>query len=225
MIRVKICGLTRVEDAEAAMEAGANVLGFVFWEKSPRACPPEVAREAARLARPCGVETVGVFVNEDPARVDSVVIGCGLDWAQLHGDEDEEYCRWLEVPFYRAFQARGPEVEEEIRRFNPRRFLLDTHRPGVPGGTGETFDWELARRVRELGELYLAGGLSPANVAAALSYVEPAGVDASSSLEASPGKKDHQKVRDFIAEVRRWERRTAGDISAGGSAGSSSPKR
>ncbi len=223
MIRIKICGLTRLTDALAAVEAGADALGFVFWAKSPRAISPAVAREIVREVAG-RAETVGVFVDEEPWRLEGIVREVGIDVAQLHGREDAAYVRRLSVRCYPAFRIRGREDEAAIRARAPARFLLDAYRPGVPGGTGESFDWEVARRLRDVGELWLAGGLSPANVARALDASGPAGVDVSSSLEARPGEKDPDRIRSFIQEVRRWEIRRVEAGSADGSAGSSSPR-
>lgn len=204
-VRIKVCGITSRKDALAAVELGADALGFVFYEKSPRYIDPD---DAARIvaALPPFVTTVGVFVDLHPSGVNRIVRISGLDRAQLHGDETPGDCSQVEVPVVKAFRVRGPEDTEGLDGYEVSAFLLDTYREGVPGGTGETFDWGLAAGTVEKGEtVILSGGLNPNNVAEAVERVRPYGVDVSSGVEKGPGVKDHGKIEAFIGAARSVE--------------------
>jgi phosphoribosylanthranilate isomerase len=199
-VRVKICGITRIEDARAAIAAGADALGFVFARESPRFLAPDRAgRIIAEL--PPFVARVGVFVNSDEATVRRAIQESGVDTLQFHGDETPEFCRrFVPQAVYRAFRVRGPETLERLAAFPTSAWLLDSYVPGQAGGTGATFNWELAARAVALGRpVILAGGLTPDNVAAAIRQVQPWGVDVSSGVESGPGIKDGSKVRAFAA--------------------------
>lgn len=203
MVRIKICGITNLEDALLAAELGADALGFIFYPKSPRAVSPEAAREIIRRLPPF-VLTVGVFVDEEPARVQEIAAYAGLDWLQLHGAESPDSCRTVGRRVIKGFRVKG---EESLALLEPyhgavQAFLLDTYRPGTPGGTGETFDWELAHRAKEFGPIILAGGLIPDNVAEAIRTARPAAVDVASGVEAAPGKKDPDKLKTFMEAAR-----------------------
>ena len=203
--RVKICGITREEDAEAAVENGVDAIGFVFYEPSPRHITVGRAAVIARLLPPF-VTTVALFVNADEVTIASVVDQVGVDLLQFHGQECPDYCAGHRRPWVRAVRVK-PEtdllaVQSEFAA--ARGLLLDAYRPGVPGGTGETFDWdripaELAPRI------VLAGGLSPENVGDAVRRVRPYAVDVSGGVEAAKGIKDRQKIKAFIEEVRSAE--------------------
>jgi phosphoribosylanthranilate isomerase len=201
---VKICGITNLEDALAAVEAGADALGFNFYRRSPRYIPPEDARRiVAEL--PQGVMKVGVFVNEvGPERVARVADGVGLTAVQLHGDESPEYCRALRGRFVVKAVRAGTDFEpESVSSYEADAVLLDAFSADERGGTGRVVDWAVARRVRDLvPRLFLAGGLAPENVAAAIEAVGPYAVDACSLLESAPGRKDPQRVRAFVAAAR-----------------------
>ncbi|HWT00023.1 MAG TPA: phosphoribosylanthranilate isomerase [Pyrinomonadaceae bacterium] len=201
---VKICGITNLEDAVAAVEAGADALGFNFYRRSPRYVPPEEARRiVAEL--PQSVMKVGVFVNEgEPAEVARVADEVGLTAVQLHGDESPEYCRALDGRFVIKAVRAGADFEpERVRSYEADAILLDAFSEKERGGTGRVIDWGAARRVRELvPRLFLAGGLSPSNVAAAVEAVGPYAVDACSGLESAPGRKDRERVRAFVAAAR-----------------------
>lgn len=201
---IKVCGITNLEDALAAVEAGADALGFNFYRRSPRYISPEDARRIVGQL-PQTVMSVGVFVNEDePERVARIVDEVGLTAVQLHGDESPQYCRALKGRFViKALRADRDFNPQSVREYETDAILLDAHTRDARGGTGQVVDWEVAKRVRELvPRLFLAGGLSPENVAEAISRVEPYAVDACSRLESAPGKKDALRVRAFVAAAR-----------------------
>jgi len=199
MVRVKICGITNSGDALLAAELGAHALGFIFYPKSPRAVTPERARHIIGQLPPF-VATVGVFVDEDSAKVREIASLVGLDWIQLHGNESPEYCRSLGRRVIKGFRVKGVEIFSQLTEYQgaAQAFLLDAYKPGTPGGSGETFDWELTRQIKKCGPIILAGGLTPANVGQAIKIAQPAAVDVASGVEAAPGKKDPEKLRAFF---------------------------
>jgi phosphoribosylanthranilate isomerase len=201
-VKVKICGLTNVQDALDAYEAEADMFGFMLSEQSPRHISIETAREIARQMPPATMR-VAVYVN---ARVEQVMFAlriCDFAGLQFHGDEPPAYCRQFADKTIKAFRIRDRDSLGPIAAYDTDYILLDSYVPGQPGGTGETFNWDLAAEARELGKpIILAGGLTPENVARAVRVVEPFAVDVSSGVESTPGKKDRQKMRDFVAAVR-----------------------
>ena len=205
MIRVKTCGITNIEDALAAVEAGADALGFVFAESPRKVDVPAVLNILEKL--PPLVTTVGVFAKQDIDEVFRIWKQTNLHFAQLHGIEMRREMAWS---WYRIIKAvRASSWEEIVRQLGDRSgvfsaaILLDAHVEGKMGGTGQTFDWDLAIQAKSLGKpIILAGGLTPGNVADAVRKVRPYAVDVSSGVESSPGKKDHDKIREFIANVR-----------------------
>lgn len=202
MTRVKICGITRVEDALTAVEAGADALGFVFYRESPRHIFPE---EASRIIEqlPPFVQTVGLFVNETEAEVNRTAELCRLDIVQLHGDESPEYCTHIRRRLIKAFRIRTMTCLEPVSEYKVAGMLLDTFSPSIYGGTGTAFNWEIAAEAVKLHNgIILAGGLTPQNVTKAIHQVRPMGVDVSSGVETGPGKKDHEKVREFIRNAK-----------------------
>jgi phosphoribosylanthranilate isomerase len=203
MVRIKICGITNLEDALLAAALGAQALGFIFHPPSPRKVPPEAAREIIRQLPPL-VLSVGVFVDEEAATVKDLAARLGLDWVQLHGAESPEYCRSLGRRVIKGFRIRDEDSLQVLPAYQGavQAFLLDTYKPGQTGGTGETFDWHLARQARQYGPVVLAGGLTPENVAQAIEVAQPQAVDVASGVEAAPGKKDPEKLRAFFAKVR-----------------------
>jgi phosphoribosylanthranilate isomerase len=203
MVHIKICGITNSGDALLAAELGAHALGFIFYQKSPRYVAPDKARHIVGQLPPF-VATVGVFVDEDPAKVRELASLAGLDWLQLHGSESPDYCRSLGRRVIKGFRVKGDEIYAQIKAYQgaAQAFLLDTYKPGTPGGTGETFDWELARQVNKCGPIILAGGLTPDNVAQAIHIAQPAAVDVASGVEAAPGKKDPEKLRAFFEAIK-----------------------
>jgi phosphoribosylanthranilate isomerase len=198
-VRIKICGITNPTDAELAASLGAHALGFIFYPKSPRSVQPDAAREIIRNLPPL-VMTVGVFVDEEAGVVREIAATAGLDWVQLHGQEAPEYCRSLERRVIKGFRIKDAASLGVLPAYrgSVQALLLDTYKAGTAGGTGETFDWGLARRAKELGPIILAGGLTPGNVAQALKEVQPAAVDVASGVEAAPGKKDPEKLKAFF---------------------------
>lgn len=203
--RIKICGITRCEDALAAADAGADAIGLVFYPPSPRHVEIAQAVEIATSLPPF-VTTVALFVNADTETIAQVVEQVGIDLIQFHGNECPDYCASHHRPWIRALRMRaGINLEQEAARFNGARgLLLDAYRPGVPGGTGDTFDW--ARIPRGLaGRVVLAGGLNPDNVERAVREVRPFAVDVSGGVEAEPGIKDSNRIARFVAAVRRGE--------------------
>lgn len=201
MVRAKICGITNRDDALCAVDYGADALGFIFYEKSPRYIAPEKAGEIV-FDLPPFVTPVGVFVNASDREIDIAVKLAGLRAIQLHGDEPPEACLGHAVPVIRVLRV-GCDFDVQIMgSYLVNTFLLDTERAGSYGGTGETFDWTKAVKAKGYGRIILSGGLNPDNVREAIARVDPYAVDASSGVEAEPGKKDHKKVRDFLARAK-----------------------
>ncbi len=202
MVKVKICGITNVKDALHAAACGADALGFVFFPESPRSISPESAREIVSTLPPF-VSAVGLFVNEKPGRIMETVEYCSLDLLQLHGDESPEDCAVLSGRrVIKALRVRNAESMRAAGDYKVSALLLDAWAPDRFGGTGRTFDWELAGLAGESLRIILAGGLNPENVSEAVSAVRPYGVDVSSGVEAAPGKKDPAKVEAFIANAK-----------------------
>jgi len=205
MVKVKICGITNRDDAQAAVAAGADALGFVMYKKSPRWVEPAVAR-AIIAELPPFVLPIGVFVNEEAGTVRSLVDECGFALAQLHGDENAVYCQQLGRPALKALRLKNRgsflALAEFQGRAGVRGFLIDAFSEQAYGGTGQTVDWTLAAEVARTVPILLAGGLTPSNVGEAVRQVRPYGVDVSSGVELSPGKKDREKVQAFIEAVR-----------------------
>ncbi len=203
MVKVKICGITSATDALAAASAGADALGFNFYKPSPRYVEPEQALPI-RLALPPFIASVGVFVDMDPPRVREIMQYCGLDYAQLHGRESPIVLSRLEdFRIIKAVRMRGEDDLLELERFSSAdAFLLDTYVRGQPGGTGETFDWDLARAASNRAKVILAGGLTPENVAEAVERGRPFAVDVASGVEESPGRKSRELMMRFVREAK-----------------------
>jgi len=209
MIRVKICGITNAADALAAIDAGANLLGFNFYEKSPRHIN-ETEAAKIRPQLPKKIEAVGIFVNAPAAEVAALCKLLKLDAAQLHGDELPETVAEVSrsVPVWKAFRVEPDFPLKTLDEFPEAfAFLFDAAHTGQYGGTGRTTDWDVARRAAVSRRIILAGGLTVENVAAAVRIVRPYAVDVASGVESKPGKKDHGRLREFIQEVRRGERK------------------
>jgi phosphoribosylanthranilate isomerase len=194
---VKVCGITRQEDAQAAVDAGASAIGFIFWPKSPRVIDPFRARAIAAVLPPF-VTPVGVFVNQPAAYVNAVASLVGLGAVQLHGDESIEEAEAIASPVIRAMCVGDTRID-----FWPARamVLLDADDPVRRGGTGQTIDWAAAAGIAARRKILLAGGLTPENVADAIARVRPFGIDVSSGVERAPGIKDHQRLRALFEAV------------------------
>ncbi len=199
---VKICGITNEADALAATEAGADALGLMFYEPSPRNISLKAAAEIARKLPPFVIK-VGVFVNAPEDVVLRAIGECGLNIVQFHGDETPDYCQLFPVMTVKAFRIRDAESLKALPDYPTDAWLLDAYVADKLGGTGAKFNWDLAVEAQKLGRpIFLAGGLTPENVGEAVRKVRPYAVDVSSGVEASPGKKDHEKVRKFIREAK-----------------------
>ncbi|KPX28981.1 MULTISPECIES: phosphoribosylanthranilate isomerase [Pseudomonas syringae group] len=201
-VRSKICGITRIEDALAAVEAGADAIGLVFYPKSPRAVTVLQAR-AIIAALPPFVTTVGLFVNASRCELNETLDAVALDMLQFHGDETPEECDGYHRPYIKALRVKaGDDIASACRAYrNARGVLLDTYVEGVPGGTGETFDWALIPDDLDK-PVILAGGLTSANVAQAIAQVRPYAVDVSGGVEKSKGIKDREKILAFMSAVQ-----------------------
>ena len=203
MTKVKICGITNLEDALLAVKFGADALGFNFYEKSPRYIRPEKAREIIDQL-PENILKVGVFVNEEMNKVVDIAGAAGLDAVQLHGEETPEFAAELKIKsgleIIKAFRVSPDFKPGDILKYKVDAVLLDAYSPNEHGGTGETFDWTMARKIGS--KMYLAGGLSPENIAEAIAAVRPYAVDACSRLEITKGVKDQDKVKRFIENVK-----------------------
>lgn len=201
-VRVKICGITRVEDALAAAAAGADAIGLVFYAKSPRAVDIEQAREIL-AALPPFVTSVGLFVDAERSELERILASVPLDLLQFHGDESVQQCEAFGRPYIKALRVKaGDDIAAQVACYpSAQGILLDAYVEGVPGGTGEAFDWSLIPQALSK-PLILAGGLRPDNVAEAVSRVRPYAVDVSGGVEASKGVKDVEKVGAFIRAAR-----------------------
>ncbi len=203
MIKIKICGITNRDDALAALNYGADALGFVFYPKSPRSITPEEAKNLISTLPPF-ITSVGVFVNMEKNELERTASYTGLDVVQLHGSEPPEYCN-LSKKVIKAIRVKDLADLEPLKHYaSASAFLLDTYSPTEIGGTGQVFNWEIAVEARKFGKIILAGGLTPDNIEEAVSLVQPYGIDVSSGIESSiKGKKDHNKIRQFIERARR----------------------
>ena len=201
MVKIKICGITDLDDALHAVDCGADALGFVFYEGSPRAVTSQ--RAQAIIARlPPFVTVVGLFVNEDPGTLRIIADHCGLDVIQYHGDESPETVRLAPRRSIRALRVRESEIRNDITNYPASTLLLDAWVSGAYGGTGVCFNWAVAAGITKERTVILAGGLTPENVSAAIQTVHPYGVDVSSGVESAPGRKDRTKVAAFIKAVK-----------------------
>ena len=204
-VRIKICGITRVEDGLAAAEAGADAVGFMFYAGSPRCLTPSAAASISH-ALPPFVTRVGVFVNASPAEVTATLAACPLDALQFHGEEPPDFCQRFGRRVIRAFRIRDPQSLEQLPSYQVDAWLLDAFVEGQRGGTGQVFNWNLAVQAKALGRpIILAGGLNPQNVGEAVRAVRPYGVDVSSGVESSPGRKDSALIRALVRAVRGLE--------------------
>lgn len=206
MIKIKICGITNRDDALEAAELGADALGFNFYPESPRFISPEKAAEII-FQLPPFITPVGIFVNETEERVREVQAKSGIQVLQFHGDESPEFCERFESRVIKAIRVKDRESLHSIVHYKVTAMLLDSYVDGLQGGTGKTFDWDLARNAAILRRIILAGGLTPENVAAAVKKVKPYGVDVAGGVEKEKGVKDFDKMKKFITEVRKAAKR------------------
>jgi phosphoribosylanthranilate isomerase len=207
MIKIKVCGITNLDDALAAVELGADVLGFVLAPSPRRVSPEDLKRLIAAL--PPFISKVGVFVDSPLNEVSHIMSDCGLDLAQLHGSESPDYCQALYPRAIKAFQVKDEAVLKQLPLYKVSAYLLDGYHSKLKGGSGQSFDWDIARQAKVSGRIILSGGLTPENVAQAISIARPYAVDVASGVEASPGKKDHRKLAAFIRAVKECESEAA----------------
>ncbi len=201
-MKVKICGITNPEDALAAVEYGVDALGFVFYARSPRSITPEKAKEITSQLPPF-ITTVGVFVNETPARIKEIMTFAHLQVVQLHGEEPPQECM-LWRPSIKAFRVKDFVDLEPLEKYKcMSAYLIDTYAPASYGGTGQIFNWDIALEAKKFGPIILAGGLAPENVDKAVRWVKPYAVDVSSGVESEKGKKDLKKMKEFIEKAKR----------------------
>ncbi|MFC1868095.1 phosphoribosylanthranilate isomerase [Thermodesulfobacteriota bacterium] len=204
MVRVKICGITDSHDAFEAVKLGADALGFIF-ASSPRQITPENARDIIRDIPPF-VKSVGVFINEDPATIKDIVQFCGIDLVQFHGDESPALCDEFMPRTIKALRVKDESILESIRSYhgNARALLLDTYSEERAGGTGKSFDWDLAIKIKRMGiPIVMAGGLGPSNIEKAVTAVRPYAVDVNSGVEDRPGKKSHTLMKELFEKITR----------------------
>ena len=202
-IKIKVCGTTNLKDALFAVDSGADAIGFIFYKKSPRYILQKDAKDIVAKLPPF-VETVGVFVNETSDKVNRIAEQCKLTAIQLHGDESPAFCRRIKRRVIKAFRVKDTNSFKGMADYDVSGFLLDSYNEESKGGTGKTFDWNLALRAKKQGPIILAGGLNPYNVYTAIHRVKPYGVDVCSGVEKSPGIKDSVKIDEFIKSVRKF---------------------
>jgi phosphoribosylanthranilate isomerase len=204
MVKVKICGITDLQDALAAIQLGAHALGFNFYKKSPRYIEPAQAKSLVEALPPL-VSLVGVFVDEySPERVMNIAQAIGISSVQLHGLESPEYVKKLSgLQVIKAFRVDDQFEVRQMPAYPVNTFLLDGDAPGHFGGTGKTFDWDVALAAKQHGRIILAGGLSSENIFEAVCKVEPYAIDICSGIESRPGKKDLEKMQDLFHEIER----------------------
>lgn len=202
-VRVKVCGITRVEDALSAIKFGADAIGFVFWPKSARYVTPEQAQKITAEI-PAFISIVGVYVNPTPDWVEETAQAANLTLCQFHGDESAEFCEQFSLPYIKAIRVReGLDLIQYAQQYqNAKGLLLDTYTPNMPGGTGHVFDWNLIPQNLPL-PLILSGGLHADNVAMAINQTQPWAVDVSSGVEAAKGIKDEKKITAFMQGVKK----------------------
>lgn len=200
-MKVKICGITNLEDALAAVEFGADALGFIFAAESPRAVSVEDVRQMIEKLPPF-VTTVGVFTKGDERQLAKIVSYCGIDMIQFHGDFPQKIMARFSHQAIQVLKVKDKSALENIQTSGVRAVLLDTYHEKIAGGSGMAFDWEIARKATSLGKIILAGGLSPDNVQSAIQQAMPYGVDVSSGVEAQKRQKDHLKMKQFITTAK-----------------------
>lgn len=200
-VKIKICGMTSLTDALAAVESGADAVGFIFYKKSPRYISEKDAKKIV-AGLPPFVNRVGVFVNESAERIERISKSCRLDYVQLHGEESPAFCRKIRGKVIKAIRVKNAQSIRTMAGYPVDGFLLDAYNEQTSGGTGETFDWSLVRQAKRFGPILLAGGLAASNVQEAIRKARPYAVDVCSGVEKCPGKKDPKKIAAFVRAVR-----------------------
>ena len=201
MVKVKVCGITNISDARLAMDCGADALGFVF-APSPRQVTPEQVENIVNQL-PSSICKIGVFVDSELETVNDIKSRCSLDMVQLHGSEDPEYCKSLLPNVIKSFQVRDETILKLLPDYEIKAYLLDSYHAKLKGGTGHTFNWDIAQKATEYGMIILSGGLNPDNIRKAIYTAQPFAVDVSSGVETSPGKKDPYMLRNFITAAKQ----------------------
>jgi phosphoribosylanthranilate isomerase len=201
MTQVKVCGITNLDDARVAVDAGVDMLGLIFYPPSPRYVTPECAREIV-ASLPASLPVVGVFVNEDAAAISQVVRDSGVQMIQLHGEETPALCHQLPWPVVKTFRFTARVQPEMMRRYTVAAYLVEGFHADFYGGGGAVADWQRVATLHQYGRIILAGGLTPENVAAAIRTVRPYAVDVCSGVEARPGKKDWHKLQAFVTRAK-----------------------
>jgi len=200
MVKIKVCGITNLEDAQLACGLGADALGFIFYKKSPRFVS-SVTAKSINDSLPPFVNTVGVFVNALLSEIDQILKTVPLKLIQLHGDETPDYCRQILLPALKVFRVKNDFDLSIMKKYKTSGFLLDTYHDQSYGGTGETFNWNIAKEAKKYGPIVVSGGLNSKNVRQAVEFVHPYAVDVCSGVEAEPGKKDSRKLKAFFQNI------------------------
>ena len=203
VVKIKICGMTSIEDTLLAVEGGADAVGFIFYKKSPRYVSGKLVKSILSKLPPF-IETVGVFVNESADRINRIVDSCKLDAVQLHGEESPAFCKLIHRKVIKAVRVKGEDSFAHLSSYKVSAFLLDTYLENQQGGTGQVFDWDLVNEGKKYGPVILAGGLNPANVTHAIQKAKPYGVDVCSGVEKFPGVKNPVKLKAFIKAAKGW---------------------
>jgi len=201
VVKVKICGITNISDALLAIDCGADALGFVF-APSPRQVTPEQVENIVNQL-PASICKIGIFVDSELEAVNDIKSRCSLDMVQLHGSESTEYCRALLPNVIKSFQVRDETILKLLPDYEVKAYLLDSYNAKIKGGTGHTFNWAIAQKAKEYGMIILSGGLNPDNICQAIDTAQPFAVDVSSGVEAAPGKKDPDRLRNFITAAKQ----------------------
>ena len=201
MVKVKVCGITNIRDALLAIDCGADALGFVF-APSPRQVTPEQVENIVNQLH-SSICKIGVFVDSELEAVNDIKSRCGLNMVQLHGSENPEYCKAFLPNVIKSFQVRDKAILKLLPDYEVKAYLLDSYHAKLKGGTGHTFNWAIAQKAKEYGMIILSGGLNPNNICQAIDTVQPFAVDVSSGVEAAPGKKDPDKLRNFITAAKQ----------------------
>ena len=200
-VKVKICGMTNLNDVKVAVDGGVDAVGFIFYKKSPRSVTMQAVRKIV-LELPPFVDSVGVFVNETAEQINKIADRCNLDRVQLHGNESPTFCKKIRRRVIKAIRVKDIQSLKKLSGYPVSSFLLDTFSEDQYGGTGRVFDWNLAYPAKKYGPIILAGGLTPNNVRQAIQRIQPYGVDVCSGVESQPGIKDHKKMQTFLKNVK-----------------------